>query len=97
MVKNAIIIGAGQTGERILREILNSHHVDYHPVGFLDDDPNKLNVYIHNVCVVGTLDDLDTILKSEKIDVIIIAIPTLSHKKIKFIYDTGKKIWCKSR
>lgn len=90
-LQKALIIGAGQTGERILREILNSPHVDYYPMGFLDDDLNKLNLYIHNVSVLGTIDDLQDILKSQDIDVIIIAIPTLSHKKIKSIYDCAKK------
>ncbi|GAB6162888.1 nucleoside-diphosphate sugar epimerase/dehydratase [Desulfothermus naphthae] len=87
----ALIIGAGITGERIVRELLQSKRSDYYPVGFLDDNPLKQDTYIHNIKVLGPIALLDKILKEENIDVIIIAIPTLPHKKIKEIYNIAQK------
>ena len=87
----ALIIGAGITGERIVRELLQSKRSEYYPVGFLDDNPLKQNTYIHNIKVLGPIALLDKILKEENIDVIIIAIPTLPHKKIKEIYNIAQK------
>ena len=87
----ALIIGAGITGERIVRGLLQSKRSEYYPIGFLDDNPLKQDTYIHNIKVLGPIVLLDKILKKEKIDIVIIAIPTLPHKKIKEIYDIAQK------
>jgi len=91
--KRAVIIGAGNTGERIVRELKRDGK--FNPVFFVDDDSNKIGTYIHNVPVLGKIKDLPALLKENKIEVAIIAIPSLSHKKVKEIFhllvDTGVK------
>lgn len=84
--KQVIIIGAGETGERIARELLGDKS-KYLPVGFLDDSDTKSGTYIHGLSVMGRIGDLDNILKKQQIDAVIIAIPTLSYKKIKEVFD----------
>ncbi len=83
--KNAIIIGAGSTGERIAREL--KRNPDYNPVCFIDDDNMKLNTYIHSIPVIGKLENLKEIVKNYHIEAVIIAIPSLTHKELRKIFD----------
>jgi len=74
--KQALIVGANDAGEAILREILRQKTTGYTPVGFIDDDKKKRNIRIHNVPVLGTLDDLAKIVREKEIEEIIIALPS---------------------
>jgi len=89
--KRTLIIGAGQTGERIARELLRENDSEMYPIGFLDDDQTKQGIYIHNIKVLGKISDIDNILSSEKIDAIVVAIPSLPYTKVKSIYNVAKK------
>src|SRR5260221_2844634 len=57
-----LIVGAGDTGEALLRELRKSPQPDYNPVGFLDRDPEKAGVKIHGVPVIGTVDVLEAFI-----------------------------------
>lgn len=74
--KKALIVGAGDAGELIVREIGRSRVSDHMAVGFLDDDPLKRNLIIHGVPVMGRLEDLPQITKDYNIDEAILAIPS---------------------
>lgn len=89
-IKKTIIIGAGDSGEKIARELIKKD-LNMLPVAFLDDNIAKQNIYIHNIPVIGKIDDLDNAIKSTNIETIIIAIPSLSYKKIKQIFETAKQ------
>jgi FlaA1/EpsC-like NDP-sugar epimerase len=51
--KRLLIIGAGDSGEKILREIRDNPRLNYEVIGFLDDDPGKKGMRIHGVPVLG--------------------------------------------
>ncbi|RUM50251.1 MAG: polysaccharide biosynthesis protein [Hydrogenothermus sp.] len=87
--KRTLIIGAGNTGERIVREL--KRNSDFYPVCFVDDDPMKIGTTIHNIPVIGSLADIPEILKENRIETVIIAIPSLNHKKIREIFDLLSK------
>ncbi len=87
--KRTLIIGAGNTGERIARELKRSS--SFYPVCFIDDDPMKIGTTIHNIPVIGSLADIPEILKENRIETVIIAIPSLNHKKIREIFDLLSK------
>ena len=89
--KRTLIIGAGITGENICRELLRNKKQNHYPVAFLDDNPIKQNVYMHNVPVIGKLSDLEKVLKQEKIESVIIAIPDLPARKIREIFNICKE------
>jgi len=72
--KKLLIIGAGDAGEKFLREILDNPRVHYEPIGFLDDDPRKQGKTIHGVTVLGTVGDIREI--PIPYDEILIAIPS---------------------
>lgn len=75
--RNVLIYGAGDAGEIILREIKNNKLLGYKPVGFLDDDEEKVGKRIHGITVLGSRTDIFPIVKHKDINEIIIAIPDL--------------------
>lgn len=75
--KRVLIYGAGDAGEFILREMRNNKVLNYEPVGFLDDDEEKLGRRIHGISVFGSRKDIERIVKCKGVDEVIIAIPSL--------------------
>jgi FlaA1/EpsC-like NDP-sugar epimerase len=82
-----LIIGAGDAGELLLREIQNNPRLGYEAVGFLDDDPRKTGFHIHGVAVVGVSANLAGVLAMHPADELIIAIPSASRQQIQGIVD----------
>jgi FlaA1/EpsC-like NDP-sugar epimerase len=75
--RNVLIVGAGDGGRLVLREILRNRELGLQPVGFLDDDARKHGLRIDGVKVRGnTEDDLPRILDESEPDEVIIAIPS---------------------
>jgi FlaA1/EpsC-like NDP-sugar epimerase len=87
--KRTIILGAGNTGEMIIRDMARLGYREFYPVVMLDDDKTKVGTYIHGVKVQGETNDLGRVILKERIDAVIIAIPTLNHKKLKDIYNVA--------
>ena len=85
--KRVLVIGAGQAGEKILREIMDNDTLHYDVVGFVDDDPRKQKRTIHGIPVLGNLDNLPAILKDENIQQILIAVPSARGDQIRRIVD----------
>jgi FlaA1/EpsC-like NDP-sugar epimerase len=86
-VKQVLIVGAGDAGVMVLRELQKTPQLNRLPVGFLDDDKNKQNQEIHGVRVVGALTDLERILQSQPIGEVIIAIPTAPGRVVRMVAD----------
>jgi FlaA1/EpsC-like NDP-sugar epimerase len=84
--KQILIYGAGDAGEMIVRDIRNhGARYQYQPVGFIDDDPNKVGQRIHGVPVLGQRDKLPKILQTHEVDEIVLAIPSASASLIRQI------------
>ncbi len=84
-----LIIGAGDAGEVISREIIRRKDLGF-LVGFVDDDKDKIGNKIHNKKIFGNIINIDKIVKRENINIIIIAIPTASGEQIRRIIDNIK-------
>jgi FlaA1/EpsC-like NDP-sugar epimerase len=80
--KKVIIIGAGDVGEMLLREIISHPELSYKVVGFLDDDSAKKKTRIHGYQVIGEIERLPYIVKKYGVDVIIYAIPSASREHL---------------
>jgi FlaA1/EpsC-like NDP-sugar epimerase len=74
--RSVIIVGAGDGGRLLLREILRNPELGYRPVGFLDDDPRKQGARIDRVSVLGTTAELPRVLEDVEPDEVLIAIPS---------------------
>lgn len=85
--KKALIIGAGDAGALVVRELQKNSDLNLRPVGFLDDNPVKMKQQIHGIPVVGTLSDINKVLEHRKIDEVIIAIPSAGGKVIRLVAD----------
>ncbi|MBN1766587.1 MAG: polysaccharide biosynthesis protein [Sedimentisphaerales bacterium] len=82
-----LIIGAGNAGEVLLREIFRMPVLRYDVVGFLDDDPRKHGVRINGVPVLGTTEQVKKITQQSNVDEIVIAMPSVSHKKLRRVIE----------
>jgi len=72
----ALIMGAGSVGESVARDLLKSPRMETVPVGYLDDDPQKLRMHIHGLPVLGSRKDIPKIASERQIDLIILAMPS---------------------
>jgi FlaA1/EpsC-like NDP-sugar epimerase len=76
--KEVLVVGAGDAGQLVIREMQRNRQLGYTPIGLIDDDPRKKNLRIHGVRVLGTVDDLRHILRDNRPDEVILAIPSAS-------------------
>lgn len=90
-----LIIGAGDAGAMLLREIERYHIANRQVVGFIDDDKNKTGKILLGVKVLGTRNELVKIAAEKGIDEIIIAMPSVKGKEIKAIINICKETNCK--
>ncbi len=86
-----LIVGAGQAGEKILREIMDNNALRYDVVGFIDDDPGKIGRSIHGIKVLGGVDHLPGFVEREKIQLILIAVPSASGEQVRRIAEICQK------
>jgi len=78
--KRVLIVGAGDAGEMMVREMTRQRNSRYEPVGFLDDDPSKLRNRIHGIKVLGNISSMEEFIKRSGADEVLIAIPSASGK-----------------
>lgn len=95
--KRTLIVGAGAAGAMIARQLkYEASQSELDPIGFVDDDPNKQKLELYNLSVIGTTEELSTIVKRERVEHIVIAIPSVTNGKLKRIInlanDTGAKV-----
>ena len=93
--RKVLIIGAGQAGELLLRDILHKQEVI--PVAFVDDDSSKHGREIHGVRVLGGLGAIVSIVKSLDVDELLIAIPSATKQQMQLITDQCSKAHIPSR
>jgi FlaA1/EpsC-like NDP-sugar epimerase len=86
-VKRVLIIGAGDAGALVVRELQKNAQMNLVPVGFLDDDVKKYEHQIHGVRVIGKLADLASVLDHQQVDEVIIAIPSASGSIVRLVAD----------
>lgn len=81
--KRTLIVGAGDAGVMIVRQLTNGQtDTDLRPIGFVDDDPAKQKMHVYNLPVLGTTLDIEQIAETQAIDHIVIAIPSLRNGEL---------------
>ena len=89
--KGTLILGAGDYGRKICREFNENPSIQSYVIGFLDDDPAKINRKIHGVPILNVIDHLEQTVEMTGAQDVIIAIPSLSSKKMGYIIELCKK------
>jgi FlaA1/EpsC-like NDP-sugar epimerase len=82
-----LVVGAGDAGALVVREMQKNPQLGLHPIGYLDDDATKQRHQIHGVPVTGRLADLGRALDRHSVDEVIIAIPSAGGKVVRMVAD----------
>lgn len=93
--KNTMIVGAGEAGYTLLKELQNSKYLEQNVCCLVDDDPGKRGKYLRGVLVAGNRHDICRLADEYDIDEIMIAIPSASHAVIQEILDICSQTSCK--
>lgn len=93
-VRRVLIVGAGDAGENIIREINRMRVERYRVIGLVDDDPMKKDILIHGVPVLGQTSDIRRICQEEEVEEIIVAMPSASQKQLRRVIElcSGTKL-----
>ena len=89
--QRVLIVGAGEAGNMIVRELFKRPELKKMPVGVVDDDKNKQGKCVYDVPVLGTIDDVEHIVKNHCIDEIIICIANINPNRNRDIINICKK------
>ncbi len=91
--RKIMVIGAGNAGEKVVRDMLDNRSMKMRPVGFLDDDRSKWGKSIHGVTVLGGIDSIVKYL--DQFEETVIAMPSASGDQVRRVvslcYETGKR------
>jgi FlaA1/EpsC-like NDP-sugar epimerase len=85
--KRTIVYGAGDAGAALLRELRQNAALTYDVFGFLDDDPRKAGLVLHGLRVLGSGGDLAALARKQRVDLVLIAIPSASGSQMKAILE----------
>jgi FlaA1/EpsC-like NDP-sugar epimerase len=83
--RRALVIGAGDAGALVVRELQKTSQLNLTPAGFLDDDPAKQNQEIHGVPVIGYIRSLSDILETQHVDEVVFAIPSAPGRLVRMV------------
>jgi FlaA1/EpsC-like NDP-sugar epimerase len=89
--KWVLVVGAGDAGTMVVREMLKNPQLNMKPIGFLDDDPTKVNSKIHGVPVLAPLDQIDQILNKHHVDEVVVAIPSASGQVVRKVTEVCRQ------
>jgi FlaA1/EpsC-like NDP-sugar epimerase len=96
--ERVLIVGAGQAGETLVRDLIKNSEKKIKPTLFVDDAPEKQGREVHGVRVKGVIDDIPALIKKYEIQLIFIAMPTASSGVIRkiFAYAKESNITCRT-
>jgi exopolysaccharide biosynthesis polyprenyl glycosylphosphotransferase len=94
-VDRVLIVGAGETGRTVMRNLVALPALGYQVVGFVDDDVSKGD--LGRFRALGTLDSLGSVLKSERVDEVIITLPWTNHRTIIGLVRICEKLGVRAR
>lgn len=90
--KRTLIIGAGQAGRMLVRQMKQSDSHRMNPIGFIDDNKHLQTLTVNDVKVLGTLEQLEEVVENEAIDKIVFAIPSMSYQERIALIQRAKKV-----
>jgi FlaA1/EpsC-like NDP-sugar epimerase len=85
--RRVLVVGAGDGGEMVVREMFRNRRMDYDPIAFVDDNPKKLGQRIHGVPVLGKTADIPRLVSQHNVKEILIAIPSARGRDVRAIVE----------
>jgi FlaA1/EpsC-like NDP-sugar epimerase len=95
--KRILVVGAGEAGVMVVREMQRNPHLEMEPVGFLDDDRTKYGKRIYGVPVLGNLQSLGRIVRIARVDEVVIAMPRAAGAPLRMVADMCRSLDIRSR
>ena len=95
--KRVLVVGAGNAGSMVVREMQKNPQLGMSPVGFLDDEPSKLGKTIHGVPVIGTPAQIQALVRSRGVAEVLIAMPTAPGSVLRSLADACRQAGVPSR
>ncbi len=89
--KEVLVVGAGDAGQLLVREMQRNRLLAFTPIGFVDDDPRKRDSRILGVRVLGTTDDLGHLIRDHRPDEVLIAMPSAPGELRRKIVETARR------
>lgn len=89
--RNVLLVGAGQAGTMIAREMLRHPEAGMRPIGFADDDPAKARSHFVGLPVLGTLDDLPGLLEKYPVDEVLISMPSEAGTVVRRVVESTRE------
>jgi Undecaprenyl-phosphate glucose phosphotransferase len=80
-LQRILVVGAGALGREVAEKLLGHREFGFQVAGFLDDDPGKANLSFEGLRVLGTLDSVEEVLRTRRIDQVWVALPVEAHRK----------------
>src|SRR5712692_7029271 len=80
--KRVLIVGAGRSGEMLVRDLLRNQEHLYLPAAFVDDDPIRIGKEIHGIPVISPCNSIPQVVAKLRIDIILIAVTRASSKQM---------------
>ena len=90
--REVLVVGAGDAAQQVLQQMHRNPALGYTPIGLVDDNPRKKDIRIEGVRVVGTIDDLPHLLRDNRPDEILIAIPSASGELREKVVEAGRTV-----
>lgn len=87
-----VLIGAGDAGDLVLRELARNPHATFDVKAIFDDNPHKKGYLIQGINVIGMVDDLKEYVQDNEIDVVLVAIPSANRSQMRRIYEKVKDL-----
>ena len=86
-MKRVLIIGAGEAGVMVCKEMIKNPQLRLKPIGFADDDESKVNQEVNGIRVLGLLSQVDSIIDRYYVDMVLFAIPSAPGRVVRLVSD----------
>ncbi|MCJ0581557.1 polysaccharide biosynthesis protein, partial [Enterococcus cecorum] len=93
---NILIMGAGEGGRVLINSLLSTKNTEKVKIsGIIDDDVNKVGTYLNGIKVLGTTSDLNKLIKENEVDMLTVAIPSISKHRLNELFDLSQSLGVK--